>query len=213
MWFLAIYFISQAKTRLAALALKLDLGVSYRTAWLVLQKVMHTMAACDATHPLRGDVQVDDAHLGGERPGTGGRESPNKVPFITDVSLSTSGHPLQVKMSPASGFTLNAVTTWASSNLLPGTNVLSDGLNRFPGVIDAGWAHSYIVLALASHETSPNSAGSILSSATSKRQSPARTRLSSIPSTPASTSAPSHRLNHRFDLHTLVSRLIAMSSA
>jgi hypothetical protein len=34
-WFLAIYFISQAKTGLSALALKRHLGVSYPTAWLM----------------------------------------------------------------------------------------------------------------------------------------------------------------------------------
>jgi hypothetical protein len=44
-WFLAIYLISQAKTGLSALALKRQLGVSYRTAWLIDHKLMHAMAA------------------------------------------------------------------------------------------------------------------------------------------------------------------------
>lgn len=209
LWFLAIYLISQAKTGLAALALKRDLGVSYRTAWLVHQKVMHTMAACDAAHPLRGDVQVDDAYLGGERAGTGGRGSPNKVPFIAAVSLSASGHPLQVKMSPVPGFTLNAVTTWARSNLLPGTNVLSDGLNCFPGVIDAGCAHSYIVVGRRKPRDLPqlrwvNTVIGNLKTAISGAYKAFKYTKYAV----QYLGAFSYRFNQRFDLHTLVSQLI-----
>jgi len=146
LWFLAMYRIGQAKTGLSALALKRDLGVNYRTAWLMHQKIMGAMARADAADSLSGDVQVDDAYLGGERPGKVGRGSPNKVPFVAAVALSPEGRPLRVKMSPLPGFTLKAVAEWARSNLTPGANVRSDGLNCFAGVIDAGCAHSYIVV-------------------------------------------------------------------
>ncbi len=64
-WFLAIYLISQDKTGLSALALMRQLGTSYRTAWLVHQKLMKAMASRDSEQPLSGLVQVDDAYLGG----------------------------------------------------------------------------------------------------------------------------------------------------
>ena len=209
LWFLAIYLVSQAKTGLSALALMRDLGVSYRTAWLVHQKIMRTMAACDATHPLRGDVQVDDAYLGGERPGTGGRGSPNKVPFLAAVSLSEDGWPLQVKMSPVPGFTLNAVTTWARSNLMPGANVLSDGLNCFAGVIDAGCAHSYIVVGSRKPRELPkfrwvNTVIGNLKTAISGAYKSFKFRKYAV----QYLGAFSYRFNQRFDLHTLVTQLI-----
>ena len=208
-WFLAIYLISQAKTGLSALALMRDLSVSYRTAWLMHQKVMHTMTRCDSAHPLRGDVQVDDAYLGGERPGTGGRGSPNKVPFIAAVSLSPAGHPLQVKMSPVSGFTLNAVTTWARSNLLPGANVLSDGLNCFAGVINAGCAHSYIVVGRRKPRELPqfrwiNTVIGNLKTAISGAYKAFKYTKYAV----QYLGAFSYRFNQRFNLHTLVSQLI-----
>lgn len=146
-WFLAMYLISQAKTGLSALALKRHLGVNYRTAWLINQKVMRTMAERDAQEPLHGDIQLDDAYLGGERPGVGGRGSPNKVPFVAAVSLNEAGHPMRVKLNRLAGFTRLAVADWARSNLLPGSFVCSDGLQCFAGVIDAGCSHSYIVVA------------------------------------------------------------------
>ena len=71
-WFLAMYLISQAKTGLSALALKRDLGVNYRTAWLVHQKIMGVMTRDDAQHGLVGDVVVDDAYLGREHSGKTG---------------------------------------------------------------------------------------------------------------------------------------------
>ena len=209
LWFLAIYLLSQAKTGLSALALKRNLGVSYRTAWLMHHKIMLTMSACDAAHPLRGDVQVDDAYLGGERPGVGGRGSPNKVPFIAAVSLSEAGHPLQVKMSPVPGFTLNAVTTWARSNLLPGANVLSDGLTCFAGVIAAGCAHSYIVVGQRKPRELPQFRwvntviGNLKTAICGAYKSFKFTKYAVH-----YLGAFSYRFNQRFDLRTLVTQLI-----
>ena len=145
-WFLAIYLISQDKTGLSALALKRHLGTSYRTAWLVQQKLMKTMSARDAQEPLSGSIQVDDAYLGGERPGVGGRGSPNKVPIVAAVSTNDQGHPMRVKMSQVATFSREAISDWARINLMPGCDVRSDGLRCFAGVIDAGCAHSYIVV-------------------------------------------------------------------
>ena len=82
LWFLAIYWIGEAKTGLSALALKRHLGVSYPTAWLIQHKLMQTMTERDARYALCGEVRVDDAYLGGERVGgKAGRGSENKVPL------------------------------------------------------------------------------------------------------------------------------------
>jgi len=68
-WFLAIYFISQAKTGLSVLALKRYLGVRYPTAWLIQHKLMQAMSERETAFTLTGHVQVDDAYLGGELSG------------------------------------------------------------------------------------------------------------------------------------------------
>ena len=145
-WFLAIFLISQHKTGLSSLALARHLGTSYRTAWLIHHKVMATMARSDCARPLTGNVQIDDAYLGGERPGVGGRGSPNKVPIVAAVQTNDAGHPLRVKISAVRGFTREAIADWARTNLTPGCDVLSDGLSCFAGVIDADCAHSYLVV-------------------------------------------------------------------
>lgn len=141
-WFLAIYLLSQAKTGLAALDLKRQVGVSYPTAWLMHHKIMTAMAQRDAMHRLSGTVQIDDAYLGGERAGgKPGRGSENKVPFVAAVSLNGQGNPVYAKMSLVPGFTSEAISKWARSNLAPGADVLSDGLGCFAAVTDAGCTH------------------------------------------------------------------------
>jgi len=146
-WFLAIYLLSQAKTGLSALALKRQIGVSYPTAWLMHHKVLKAMADRKAAHRLCGAVEVDDAYLGGERAGgKPGRGPENKVPIVAAVSLSNKGHPLYVKVTQVPGFTNDAISKWARSNLAPGTAVLSDGLACYGAVTEAGCTHSVEVV-------------------------------------------------------------------
>lgn len=146
-WFLAIYLISQAKTGLSALALKRQLGVIYPTAWLIQHKLMQAMVERESAYTLTGDIQVDDAYLGGELTGgTAGRGSGNKVPFVAAVSLNPDGHPLYTKMTPVPGFTRTAIAAWAAKVLTPGCQVTSDGLACFGGVTDAGCDHQAIIV-------------------------------------------------------------------
>ena len=67
-WFLAIYLLTQSKNDIAALELARQLGVKWDTAWLIKQKLMETMRLRNRNYKLKGDVQLDDAYLGGEKP-------------------------------------------------------------------------------------------------------------------------------------------------
>jgi hypothetical protein len=81
---------------------------------------MQAMVEREDRYVLGGEVQVDDAYLGGELSGgTAGRGSKNKVPFLAAVSVDADGHPIHAKLSPVSGFTPKAVAAWASAHLAP----------------------------------------------------------------------------------------------
>ena len=134
-WFLALYFISQAKTGISGLALKRHLGVSYPTAWLIQHKLMQAMVEREDHYRLSGQIQMDDAYLGGERTGgKAGRGSENKIPFVAAVSVDNDGHPGRVKLTPVSGFTIKALTHWSKNHLSADCTVVSDGLACFTGV-------------------------------------------------------------------------------
>ena len=209
-WFLAIYLISQAKTGLSSLALKRQLGVSYPTAWLLHHKINRAMAQQDSTHRLCGDVQLDDAYLGGERAGgKAGRGSENKVPFVAAVSLNKQGHPLHLKLSLVSGFTLDAIGKWARAHLVPGTIVTSDGLGCFAAVADAKCVHRPVVVGHLKPRDLPEFKW-------------VNTVLGNLKTTLAGTfhslkyrkyaghylAAFAYRFNRRFDLRDLVARLV-----
>jgi hypothetical protein len=105
-WFLAFYLIGQAKNGISSLELSRHLGVKWDTAWLVHSKIMRSMSEREEAYVLQGKVQIDDAYLGGELlGGKAGRGSENKVPIVAAVSLSETGNPVHVKISPVSGIT------------------------------------------------------------------------------------------------------------
>ncbi len=99
-WFLAIYLVTQSKKGLSALAaLKREIGVSYNTAWNMKHKIMQIMKERDDSKPLSGVIHLDDVYWGGERHGgKRGRDSKNKVPFVTAVSLNKEGHPIAIRV-------------------------------------------------------------------------------------------------------------------
>jgi hypothetical protein len=109
-------------------------------------KMTQAMAQAEAQRPLSGDLQLDDAYLGGGHPGTGGRGSENKVAFGAAVQLGATGQPLQAKMNALGGFTTSAISTGTKANLKPESDVSSDGLACFAGVIDAGCSLAYHVV-------------------------------------------------------------------
>lgn len=209
-WFLAIYFISQAKTGLSALALKRQLGVSYPTAWLIHHKLMRAMAHREERYVLSGQVLVDDAYLGGERSGGKvGRGSENKVPFVAAVSINDAGHPLRVKLTPVAGFTLNAIEQWAHSHVAKASTVFSDGLACFGAVTAAGCTHEPTVVAGRKPKDMPEFKwvntvlGNLKTSLTGSYHSFAFRKYAA-----RYLAAFAYRFNRRFDLSTLNQRLL-----
>lgn len=144
-WFLAIYLLTQHKNGISALALRRQLGVSYNTAWLLKHKLMQAMVERDSDRTLSGLVLIDDAYWGGERHGGRvGRGSPGKTPFVAAVQCTAEGHPITLRMDVVTGFRKTVLAAWAHHHLAAGTEVVSDGLNCFPGVTAADCTHRAI---------------------------------------------------------------------
>ena len=81
-WFQAIYFMTQDKKGGSAMKLHRQppWGISYNAAWRMRHKLMQVMMERDREYTLTGQVQLDDADLGGERSaGKRGRGAPGKT--------------------------------------------------------------------------------------------------------------------------------------
>ena len=146
-WFLAMYLMTQNKNAISALALKRQLGVSYKSAWLLKHKLMQTMSQHDASYRLQGRVEIDDAYLGGERAGhiNGGRKAANKTAFVAAVQTRPDGRPLYVHLTPVADFTNQDMRQWAQQHLAPGCHVVSDGTRAFAQVCQAQATHERYV--------------------------------------------------------------------
>lgn len=146
-WFLAMHLITGAKNDIASLELARQLGVKWDTAWLIKQKLMEVMRQRNSIYKLGGDVQIDDAYLGGEvpsKPGKNGRGAANKIPFVVAVE-TVRGKPVHMQLRRVPGFSKEAIETYAAANIKPGSWVVSDGLGCFRGVAEAGVNHIPIV--------------------------------------------------------------------
>lgn len=141
-WFQAMYFMTQTKNNISALELRRTLGIGYCAAWRIKHKLMQVMLEREQTTILSGRVEVDDAYLGGEKPGgKRGRGSENKVPFVAAVETNKYGHPLRAIFTPVKGFNSLEIAKWARGSLAATATVISDGLACFRAVTEAGCDH------------------------------------------------------------------------
>jgi transposase-like protein len=142
-WFAAIYHLAQGKNGISSIELGRRLGVRQQTAWLVKHKLMRAMGAREAAKPkLAGRVEVDDAYLGGERPGgKRGRGAAGKTPIVAAVETTPERRPKRLRLSVVEGFRKKEVEKIAKRDFAAGSNVVSDGLSCWPAVEKAGCAH------------------------------------------------------------------------
>lgn len=83
LWFRARYHLTQSKQGISSIALGRRLGVRQSAACKLKHKLTQVMMERDATKPLSGRVELDDAYVGGERTGSKrGRGAPGKTPFV-----------------------------------------------------------------------------------------------------------------------------------
>ena len=145
-WLLAMQLLTQAKNNVSALELKRQLGVSYRSAWLVKHKILEAMRLAEQDRCLDGRVEIDDAYLGGEfNGGSTGRGTDNKVPFVAAVQTTAAGHAVYACLQQQRP-TSQAMTEFAASHLGASTVLVSDGLRCFMAVTQRGIHHQRIVL-------------------------------------------------------------------
>jgi hypothetical protein len=146
-WFAAIHQLTRAKGGISSIELARRLGVRQPTAWLIKHKLMRAMAAREAAKPkLSGRVEVDDAYLGGERPGgKRGRGAAGKTPIVAAVETTAERKPRRLKLAVVKGFRKREVERLAKAAIEPGANVVSDGLSCWPAVEKAGCRHFPIV--------------------------------------------------------------------
>lgn len=65
LWFYAMYLMTSTRCGISAKQLERELGVTYKTAWRMFNKIRN-IAMADDSGPLSGDVEVDEASVDGK---------------------------------------------------------------------------------------------------------------------------------------------------
>ena len=78
-WFYAIYLFINTRHGVSGKELQRTLGVTYKTAWRMGQQIRDLMTKADGFEMLKGHVELDEAYVGGHRPGKRGRGAAGKT--------------------------------------------------------------------------------------------------------------------------------------
>jgi hypothetical protein len=76
----------------------------------------------NATKRLKGDVQLDDAYIGGSRSGKSGRGAAGKTPFVAAVSVTSDGKPDRIVLRRVARFSKIAIAGFARAALEAGAH-------------------------------------------------------------------------------------------
>jgi len=141
-WFLAMGLLATAKDGISSVELGRRLGIRRTNAWSPKQKIMHVMAGRDGRKRLSGRVEMDDAYLGGHRPGKRGRGAAGKQPFVAAVSTTDERRPRKIKLLPVRGFRKREVSKLVAAHLASTSRVVTDGLSCWTAIDEAGLEHT-----------------------------------------------------------------------
>ena len=141
LWFMVAHLVSSHSNGISALQLQAQLGLgSYKTAWLMLQKLRRAMVDPERT-PLLDLVEVDETEIpyrtkddpvaGGQ-----GRSHVGKLLVIGAIELSEEGHPRRIRLEPLRDFTAESVSGFVGRVVERGATVVSDSLASYRSLKD-----------------------------------------------------------------------------
>jgi hypothetical protein len=131
-WFLAIHMLTSHSNGVSAEQAQAQLGLgSYKTAWLLLQKLRRAMVDPDRSM-LDGIVEVDETEVvhRTKRDPVAGYGIPNvgKILMIGAVELTPEGHPRRLRLERLASKEGEDVRAFVSRTVAQGSTVVTDGL-------------------------------------------------------------------------------------
>jgi transposase-like protein len=149
-WFRAVWFVTDSKSGISAKELQRSLGLSYKTAWLMLHKLRIAMKRPGRDNSkLSGEIEVDESWLGGPTPGgKRGRGAEGKL--IVAIAVERIGFGKNSKRWKLGRCRIEVIERANAETLLgfverncePGSIIYTDGLNAYNGLADREYEHN-----------------------------------------------------------------------
>lgn len=144
-WFDAAWHLTTAKNGLSAKTMERSLGISYKTAWAILQRFRVAMVRSER-EKLSGMVEVDETLVGGVKQGGKRGRGTSKFVVVIAVELEEPKGFGRIRMRhipEASGANLK---TFISDVVADKSIVCTDGWTGYSGLSGCGYEHRKTVL-------------------------------------------------------------------
>lgn len=138
-WFYVIYLFVATRHGVSGKEIERAIGCTYKTAWRMGQQVRKLMQSGEGFGKLQGHVEMDEAYVGGHRPGKRGRGAAGKTIV---VSIKERGGDIRAKSVPdAKKDTLRNMVV---ANVEPGAAVSTDEFVAYGLLTPDGYKHGTV---------------------------------------------------------------------
>jgi transposase len=138
-WFHAIFLMASTRCGISAKQLQRETGVSYKTAWRMFHKIRSLLV--EDTGMLGGEVEIDEAYVGGRQRGGDGRpaRNSNKTPV---VGLVQRGGKITAHVT--TDVRRSTIMPIIEAKVLPASMIYTDDYKVYNPLADKGFGHSRI---------------------------------------------------------------------
>ncbi len=134
-WFWTIYWVSSDKGGISALRLSKLIGVSWRSAYRILKKLRAAMGHRDSLYRLSELIELDDALIGGKKPGKRGRGAEGKTSIL--VACENRGSkPGFLAMEAVDSVSKKTISDFARRRIMVKQTVHTDALPANNGLAE-----------------------------------------------------------------------------
>jgi transposase-like protein len=143
LWFRAIWHVTSQKIGVSALGLQRVLGLPrYETTWTWLQKLRVAMVR-PGRDRLSGIIEVDETHIGGEKPGKRGRGAGGKA-LVMVAAQENEGHIGRIRMCRVPDPSAESLSQAVQDTVEPGSMVRTDGWGGYGQLTSLGYVHAVV---------------------------------------------------------------------
>jgi transposase-like protein len=135
-----MWWVTNQKTGLSALGLQRLLGLgSYRTAWTMLHKLRNAMVR-PGRDRLRGQVEVDEAYIGGLEEGVHGRETEKKALIV--IAAEEEGKGIgRIRLARVANASATSLHPFVEQVVEPGSTIHTDDWTGYQGLEAKSYSH------------------------------------------------------------------------
>ncbi|HXF81658.1 MAG TPA: IS1595 family transposase [bacterium] len=142
LWFYAIYLMTSTRCGISAKQLERELGVTYKTAWRIFNKVRSLLRQDE--EPFGGTVEADETYVGGRRRYGSRQEAARNWSQHKQVVAGHAQRGGKVRAVHLPGGAANTLLPLAKKYILPASTVYTDELPAYAALKREGYEHKRV---------------------------------------------------------------------